>query len=62
MSGEPPIFGENGTILNADEMQPQSEWPKPPPQSMTRKQWIAIILSSSVSMCAVLIVLHLLSN
>jgi len=42
-----PIFGPNGTILNADEMRPQNEWPKPEPQGMTRRQikaWIAFEL------------------
>ena len=45
---EPPIFGENGAILNADDMQPQKDWPKPEPQSMTRKQWISLIIMVGV--------------
>lgn len=42
---QPPIFGENGTILNADKMQPQKEWPKPEPQRMTRKQIKSLTLA-----------------
>ena len=49
---EPPIFGENGAILNADDMQQQSEWPKPQPQGLTRKQWISIIVVALISMIA----------
>ena len=47
---KPPIFGENGTILNADEMQPQSEWPKPEPQGITRKQWMRILFVVALSL------------
>jgi len=42
---EPPVFGENGTILNAEKMRPQSAWPKPAPQGLTRKQWIKFMIT-----------------
>ena len=50
---QPPIFGENGAILNADEMQPQKDWPKPQPQGLTRKQWIVIVVHELVLMTAI---------
>ena len=48
---ESRIFGENGAILNADDMQPQKDWPKPEPQGMARKQWISLIIMVGVIIC-----------
>jgi len=54
MSGnEPPVFGENGSILNASQMQPQSEWPKPEPQGLTGKEKKAILLFAVLSLIMV---------
>ena len=57
---QPPIFGENGAILNADEMQPQKDWPKPEPQGLTRKQWIVIVVHELVLMTALVVGLFFL--
>jgi len=45
---EPPVFGPNGTLLNADKMRPQNEWPKPELQGMTRGQWLSMIITMGI--------------
>jgi|GEM_PF-3770069 len=48
MSAELAIFGENGAILNADEMKPQSEWKKPEPQGLTRQQLKRFMIAMAI--------------